>query len=600
MKLIKKNRRWLVNDQNFFSLFMTFSLIELANIGSGIIDGLIVSRFFDSNALAAVGLANPMFSICGIVSGLLATGMQILCSQQLGKGNLKDMNRIFSSVFYIATVISILFLGLVYIFAGNLAVLFGASGNGAVLAEQATLYIKGLAIGFPPLILCVVLSSGCQLDSARKRVIRSTFVIAGANIILDILVVVLHGGVIGIGLATSISSYIGMGYLLLHFTKKDRMLRLTRFDMDLKEIMNILALGSEKALRRLSNVIAPILMNKIIINYGGSDAMTAMTVQKQLIDFASFLGVGLSDTTSLLVGVSFGEKDEEAIKEVGHCVHRYCILVLGTILVILIVLSKTITSLYIPERGNIYDLSLWGVWMTAFYAPVYALVKSRITFLQAIQKVRKMQGLILLNSLIYLVGSAYFLGKLFGARGVLATRPVCMILTLITVWIYQVVSTKRIAQSANDYIELPEEFSIRPGDAISLDIRNMEDISIVANQIHLLCNGHKIDKKLSLKVAICFEELATNIIKFGFPVCKKAPGIDFRMVCSENEIVFRLKDNCPMFDVESKIGKGINEIEQNGEMKLGLKLISDLSENITYVHSLETNNVIMRFPLENK
>ena len=101
MKLIKKNRRWLVNDQNFFSLFMTFSLIELANIGSGIIDGLIVSRFFDSNALAAVGLANPMFSICGIVSGLLATGMQILCSQQLGKGNLKDMNRIFSSVFYI-------------------------------------------------------------------------------------------------------------------------------------------------------------------------------------------------------------------------------------------------------------------------------------------------------------------------------------------------------------------------------------------------------------------------------------------------------------------------------------------------------------------
>ena len=44
--------------------------------------------------------------------------------------------------------------------------------------------------------------------------------------------------------------------------------------------------------------------------------------------------------------------------------------------------------------------------------------------------------------------------------------------------------------------------------------------------------------------------------------------------------------------------KGINEIEQNGEMKLGLKLISDLSENITYVHSLETNNVIMRFPLE--
>jgi hypothetical protein len=41
-------------------------------------------------------------------------------------------------------------------------------------------------------------------------------------------------------------------------------------------------------------------------------------------------------------------------------------------------------------------------------------------------------------------------------------------------------------------LELPEEFNVRPGDAISLDIRNMEDISVVTKQIHLLCNGASV------------------------------------------------------------------------------------------------------------
>ena len=38
---------WLVLDQTFFSLFKMFSLIELAHIGAGLIDGLIASNFLD-------------------------------------------------------------------------------------------------------------------------------------------------------------------------------------------------------------------------------------------------------------------------------------------------------------------------------------------------------------------------------------------------------------------------------------------------------------------------------------------------------------------------------------------------------------------------
>ena len=58
--------RWVVLDQSFFALFLTFSLIELSNVGAGLIDGLIVSNFLDAEAMAAAGIAYPIFSIAGI------------------------------------------------------------------------------------------------------------------------------------------------------------------------------------------------------------------------------------------------------------------------------------------------------------------------------------------------------------------------------------------------------------------------------------------------------------------------------------------------------------------------------------------------------
>lgn len=50
-------------------------LVELANVGCGFVDGVIISRFLGTTAIAAQGIAYPYFSFLGIISGMLATGM---------------------------------------------------------------------------------------------------------------------------------------------------------------------------------------------------------------------------------------------------------------------------------------------------------------------------------------------------------------------------------------------------------------------------------------------------------------------------------------------------------------------------------------------
>ena len=98
-----------------------------------------------------------------------------------------------------------------------------------------------------------------------------------------------------------------------------------------------------------------------------------------------------------------------------------------------------------------------------------------------------------------------------------------------------------------------------------------------------------------MTAALCFEELAVNIIRFGFPACRKNPCIDLRLVISEKELVMSLRDNCPMFDVERYLAHQIDASRDSGGLHLGLKLIGSLSDHIRYVHSLENNNVILRF-----
>ena len=82
----KKASRWTLVDQSFLSLFITFFLVQLTNRGSGIIDGLFVSNFLDTDSIASVGIAKTIFSITGIISGLFTVGTQSKCSHELGKG----------------------------------------------------------------------------------------------------------------------------------------------------------------------------------------------------------------------------------------------------------------------------------------------------------------------------------------------------------------------------------------------------------------------------------------------------------------------------------------------------------------------------------
>lgn len=593
----KNRKRWAITDRMFLSLFMTGAIIEFSHGSAGLIDGLIISRFLGENAMAAEGIVHPFFSITGLFSGLLAVGMQVRCARAIGRGNRKEYNRFVSAAVCVGAVIALIIAALVLCFSKPVVVLLGASGNAAELAEPAAQYLKGIGFGIPALIMTAILSPALQLDSGRALIRRGALLDAVSNVLMDIAAVKLGWGMFGIGLATTVASYLNLFCQCSFFLKKDRVLHLVRPDVPFKEFMHMIADGSDMAVRRLSTTVRPIILNAIIISYGGATAMSVLSVRNSLSNFVDIFAVGVASAVSLLSGVYYGKINAEAIEEVGAAAHRQTVIVTSTICVLLAVFARPIASVYFAEGRETLDMAAFVIRMLALQNPLQVLIRSRIKYLQAIRKQHSANILTAVTQVVFVLLSAFVLGRLFGVYGILACYTVSDALTLAAIYIYHSILARKGLPSVRNYLSLPDEFFLKPGDEIALDIRSCEDVSLCSEQIMLFGKGHKIDRRTSYFAALAFEELATRTIKEGFPKNKSNdPMIDLRVVISGGYFVIRMRDNCPQFDATQQIAEANGE-ESDPMRNIGVRVVSRTATEIICLRTFDTNNIILRFKL---
>ena len=596
----KSNNRWAVTDKMFLSSFLTGSIIEFSQVGSGFIDGLIISRFLGTEEMAAEGIVHPIFSIMGVLSGLLAIGMQVHCTQMIGRGDRKNLSRFFSATVYVGAAVSLLFMAFVLGFSKPFAALLGASGNAADLLENASKYLVGIGIGIPPLILTAILAPAFQLDSGRKTIQTGALIEAVSDILLDILAVKLGFGILGVGIATASASYLNLLYQCTHFLKKDRMLHFVRPNISVREFLKMLSNGGERALKRLLNTVRPIILNMIIIAYGGSVAMSALAVRNSFSNFVEIFGAGIASAVALLTGMYYGEVNEEAIEEVNSCEKKMIAVCCGAVCVLMLLGAPLIARLYVSGDGELFRMVTFVIQMLALQNPLQALIANRIKYLQAIQLKRNMNLLIFTAQLAFVLLSGFVLGRLFGVYGILACFTVSDLMSLLAICLFYSIKCRTLFPKRKDFLALPEEYHLRPGDVISLDIRNMDDVSLVSEQIMLFCIGHKINRRTANYAALSFEELAANTVKYGFPQNPSAhPVIDLRAVITEGTFVVRLRDNCPQFDITEYIAS-TNEEDSDPTHNIGIRTVSKVADDIIYLHTFETNCIILRFLLDGK
>ena len=136
------------------------------------------------------------------------------------------------------------------------------------------------------------------------------------------------------------------------------------------------------------------------------------------------------------------------------------------------------------------------------------------------------------------------------------------------------------------------------GKEIEITADTQLEISGMSRIAYLYCKENNIDAFTANKLALCIEEIGTNIIEHGFKD-KKPHAINIRIVIKEDEIITRIRDDCKAFNpIERYKMKTKNDDEPT--KNIGIRIIMGMCNSVNYICTFNANNLIMKIPITKK
>lgn len=270
---MRKDSRYKLIRRAYIRLAVTSMCVMLATNICGFVDNIAVSRLLGTRELAAVGLFSPVAMVAGFCY-VLIIGSQVLCANFIGAGRKDDVNRLFYSTFVVLGIVFLAFSVLCFITRDSLASLLGARGQTRVCLSD---YMAGYLPGILPQTFCALLMSLVSFNNDLKRSYWSTGVMIVVNALAD-LALAKPMGILGIGLASTISYLAALAVLLPGFLKKDMALHLERSDINMKLVLKAAMRGLPSLMFAIGLIIKNYLMNYTLNKWTGNEGVAVMSV----------------------------------------------------------------------------------------------------------------------------------------------------------------------------------------------------------------------------------------------------------------------------------------------------------------------------------
>ena len=142
-----------------------------------------------------------------------------------------------------------------------------------------------------------------------------------------------------------------------------------------------------------------------------------------------------------------------------------------------------------------------------------------------------------------------------------------------------------------DFALLAPDYVASPKDCYECTIHNMEDAVKASKEALLFCREHEQSERTSFLVGLCIEEIACNIVRYGFSADKEQHSVDIRLVFRDGEGLIRIRDNCAHFDPLRYL-----ELHQsvNPGSHMGIRMVMASVKEASYLNSLGLNNLTLR------
>ncbi len=246
------------------------------------VDAIIVGQYVGLEALAGVGATGSLnFLVLGFVIGL-ATGFCIPISQAYGGDKIDELKKYYVNALFLTIIFSIVITVFTVVFLKDILLLLNTPQD---ILNYAYDYMVMIFAGTTGIFLYNLLASLLRSLGDSKTPLFFLVLSSVLNIILDLVFIIgFDMGVLGAGLATSISQGVSGILCFILIFKKYKILKLCKSDivLSMNHCKKLLASGVPMGLQFSITAIGSILM-QVAVNSLGSSYVAAVTSASKII-----------------------------------------------------------------------------------------------------------------------------------------------------------------------------------------------------------------------------------------------------------------------------------------------------------------------------
>ena len=181
-----------------------------------------------------------------------------------------------------------------------------------------------------------------------------------------------------------------------------------------------------------------------------------------------------------------------------------------------------------------------------------------------------------------------------GSDGLFLSYFACYTLILLTHIVYAFVIAKKEGAGRQDvFLYLPRDYAPENDHVFEMSINSMDEALDVSVAVGEFCTGFKLNRKICNYVSLFIEEIAGNIIRYGFK--DEYKNVVFvRVVIGEGHIALFIKDNCMYFD-PTHYYKSLTE-KTDVTKNIGIRLVMSLADKVQYTNRFNMNHLMIDIP----
>ena len=347
------------------SLPVLFSLT--AEPVTGLIDTGFVAQL-GKLPLAALAVGSSALSSVFWIFGFLGIGAQTEVAQSYGKGDIAGAVKAVSLALTLGAMVSLALAGLLIPGAWLVSRALGAEGE---VLELAALYVQLRMLGAPAVIITMVGFGALRGMQDMKTPLWIALGVNVTNIALDYLFIfggffIPAMGVGGAALASSLSQWLGAGWMLWELKRKLGF----SGDINLRHGVGLIRVGRDLFIRTGLLTLFLLLATRAATQMG-AEAGAAHQVIRQVWFFTALVMEAFATTAQSLVGYFFGSGRMRHAKRVAILTTVWS-LGAGVLLMIgMLVTTPWVTAALVPEDTAAIFLAAWLV--AALSQPLNAL-----------------------------------------------------------------------------------------------------------------------------------------------------------------------------------------------------------------------------------